>query len=346
MKFVHPYLAYATPLLLLAAWGARRALTRRRTRRTEQFTGGPGRLWADPGFHSRRLRNEEILFLLTLSGLVLSLAGPLRFQPSAATELQGIPYMVALDASRSMLAGDVRPTRWSAATNALDHFLADSRGDRVGLITFSGVAYLNAPLTFDMVALRMMLRYLDPNAIEDAGSSLASALERGSRYFETNQINPRLMAVISDGEDLAGNPLETARRLHRQSGMRICTIGVGTAAGARVPLNRPGSSAKNSFGQEVLSRLNESNLQRLAALTEGRYYRLGDHGEGLDALRREVLEPMAESAARADLKHYQPLFAVPLSVAVASLLASVWLGARRYQRSRTASSITLPPPFK
>ncbi len=343
MRFSIPWIAYATPLLvLLAAW-VQSLVIRRRRARLQQFTGASDRPWSDPGFFEKRVRTSRWILLATVAFLLLSAAGPLLFKPTTQSELRGIPYMIALDASRSMLAGDVRPSRWSAATNSLDRFLGDSRGDRVGLITFSGVAYLNAPLTFDMVALRMMLRYLDPNAIEDPGSSLASAIERASRYFTTNQIAPKLLVVVSDGEDLAGNPLEVARRLHQQTGLKVCTVGVGTAAGTRVPLNRPGSSAKNSFGQEVVSRLNEGNLQRLAATTGGRYYRLGDHGEGLEALRRDVIAPMAESAARADLRQYRPLFQVPLFLGIAGMLTVFWIGADRHQRHRPPGSIAPSP---
>ncbi len=342
MRFTLPILAYATPFLVLGAAVLRRYLSRKRERGLTRFSGGPGRAWADPGFHLGRVKATEVLFLASLACLLISAAGPLVFKPAQQSELRGIPYMIALDASRSMLAGDVRPSRWSAATNSLDRFLTDSKGDRVGLITFSGVAYLNAPLTFDMVALRMMLRYLDPNAIEDPGSSLASAIERGARYFATNQISPRLLVVVSDGEDLAGNPLEVARRLHREMGLEICTIGVGTAAGARVPLNRPGSSAKNSFGQEVVSRLNEGNLQRLAAVTNGRFYRLGDHGEGLDSLRKDVLSPMAESAARADLRQYRPLFQIPLALGLVGIGGILWIGAERRRRHQPHRPIYLP----
>jgi Ca-activated chloride channel homolog len=343
MRFAFPWIAYATPLLLLLAAGAQSLLIRRRSQRLFRFTEGATRSWADPGFVRRRVHTSRALVLATLACLLLSAAGPMVFKPTNQSELRGIPYLIALDASRSMLAGDVRPSRWSAATNSLDRFLADSRGDRVGLITFSGVAYLNAPLTFDMVALRMMLRYLDPNAIEDPGSSLASAIERAARYFSTNQISPRLLVVVSDGEDLAGNPLDVARRLHNQMNLQICTVGVGTAAGSRVPLNRPGSAAKNSFGQEVISRLNEGNLQRLAAMTGGRYYRLGDRGEGLDALRREIIAPMAESAARADLRQYRPLFQVPLLLGLIGILTFVWTGADRHQRPRPLGSIAPIP---
>lgn len=342
MRFAHSWILYLTPLVVVVVgwllWRSRRSGQSRRT----LFIGGPNRPWAASNASTRALNLDLALSLGVLTFALLALARPLWFRKSDQSSLQGIPYLIALDASRSMLAQDVRPSRWYAATNSLDRFLASNRSDRVGLITFSGVGYLNAPLTFDTLALRMMMRYLDPNLLEDPGSSLTSALERGGRYFETNRINPRLILLVSDGEDLTSNPVETARRLARQYQIRVVTLGVGTPGGAKVPSNR-GGAAKNSFGQEVISRLNESNLQRLAAVTGGRYYRLGDKGEGLDLFRKEVLEPMTEAAAREDLKNYRELFPVPLALAVACLLGQILTAADRAVRRRGPVAIANAP---
>ena len=340
MRFAHPLLVYLAPVLAGLLWLALALARRRRAKLVAAFAGGPERAWAKPNFSPSRQRLGLGLSALTLLFLVLTIARPLIFRKDQASELQGVPYLVALDASRSMLATDVRPSRWSVATNALDRFLDNTKADRIGLISFSGVAYLNAPLTFDTTALRTTLRYLDPNVLEDPGSSLASSLERASRYFATNKVSPRLVIVISDGEDLVGNPIEVARRLFRQQKLKVCTVGVGTASGARVPVNRYyGGVAKNSFGQEVTSRLNESNLQRLAATTGGRYYRLDEKGDALEKLRAEVLAPMAEAAAREDLKNYGELYQVPLAAAFACLLGVLAVGAERFARPRKLTAI-------
>ena len=344
MRFAHPLLLYLTPLFVGVLWVGLVAMRRRQARLVATFAGGPGRAWAKPNFSAPRRRFDLALTLLGFALLGLTLARPLVFRRSEANELEGVPYLVALDASRSMMATDVRPSRWAVATNALDRFLENTKADRIGLISFSGVAYLNAPLTFDTTALRTTLRYLDPNVLEDPGSSLASALERASRYFVSNQVSPRLVIVVSDGEDLVGNPVDVARRIHRQHQVRICTVGVGTPGGARVPVNRYyGGVAKNSFGQEVTSRLNESNLQRLAAAAGGSYYRLDEAGEALEKLRSEVLTPMAEAAAHEDLKNYAELYQVPLSLAFLCLLAKVLLGAERFATARKLPAIAARP---
>jgi hypothetical protein len=138
--------------------------------------------------------------------------------------------------------------------------------------------------------------------------------------------------------------VELARRLKRQLGLTVCTIGVGTTTGGTVPMHAyGGGTAKNSFGQQVISRLNESNLQRLAAASGGRYFRLGERGEGLAQLRKEVLQPLAEAAAKSDLKNYRELYQLPLALAVLCLLARVWLGSDRRTANRKLPAIRLKP---
>lgn len=332
------WLAAGVVLWLAWFWACRRADARRRAALTS-LAGDPGKPSADINASRRRRRWGRRWQGATLALLCLALAGPQRFQRAEPMELQGVPYLIALDASRSMLARDVPPSRWAAATNAIDQFLSAKTGDRVGLITFAGVGYLNAPLTFDTLAIRSMLRYLDPNSVEDAGSSLSSAIDRAGRYFLSNHVDHPLLIVVSDGEDLAGSPLETTRQWRRQTGMRLCAIGVGTSTGARVPLDRAGRAAKNAVGQDVVTRLNEGNLERLAAAGGGRYFRLGQKGGGFDALRREVLAPMTESAARADLRNYIPLFWPLAALALLCAGAEAVVGAERWRRGRRPAPI-------
>jgi Ca-activated chloride channel family protein len=341
MKFGHPILLLATPVAAALVWLLLHLARRRRARLAREFAGGAGRAWADPGHHRPRLLVDTILAVLAVGFVGLALARPLVFKQSEQSELQGLPYILAIDASRSMLAADVRPNRWVLTTNAVDRFLAEAGNDRVGIISFAGVAYLNAPLSFDMTAIRTTVRYLDPELMNDAGSSLASAVDRAGRYFASNNIPQRVVILVSDGEDLDGNLIPTARRWARER-VKVCAIGVGTPTGAKVPLNRyapNGGAARNTFGQEVISRLNESNLQRLTAATGGKYYRLGEKGEGLRRLREEFLKPLAESAAREDLQNYTDWFQLPLGLAVAALLARTLLAADTTRRPQPLPAI-------
>lgn len=362
MKFALPQFLYALPvawlLLALMLWQA----GKRRRALLEKFVGASSAAWADTGSIRKRRVWDRTLLFVAVTALFVTLARPLYFQFDERSESQGASYLIALDASRSMLAGDLKPTRYTVLTNALDLFFADTKADRIGLITFAGIGYLNAPLTFDTRALRTILSYINPTALSDPGSSMASAMDRAARFFTSNALPQRTLILMSDGEELdGGKALELARKLKRDHQITIHTIGVGTATGARIPAYRaaaaPPQNAPMVFqngvfipptappvaqpppAPDITTRLDENNLRRVANAGGGRYYRLGQNGEGLRQLREEVLRPLAEKTARGDLQNYREGFFVPLAIAILALMVKLWLGAERFARRRVLASI-------
>lgn len=343
IRFGYPLVLAAAPFVLLVLWVALYWSDRRRRRLLESFTGDPARRWSSPGFGRFRPALSRFLLLAGIAFLLLALARPLMFFRDDQHELQGIPFLIAIDASRSMLATDVKPSRYGLVTNALDKWLGEIRADRVGIVTFAGEAYLNAPLTFDTSALQTVLRYITPEEVLEGGSSLTVAIERSMKYFVSNNIPMRLLVLISDGEELEGNGIEAARRARRQSGMTVCAIGVGTSSGAKVPARRQNweqpRTQKNTFGQEVVSRMDEGNLKRIANAGGGRYFPLGQNGEGLKQLRDLVLRPLAEAAAKDDLQNYREVFQIPLSLALIGLAAGLLFRADHAPRRAATAQV-------
>lgn len=334
MKFAHPWLLWLIPPALAGLWLALQWGEKQRRKLAAKFTGDPTFYWSSPRFSETRRKLGLVLLLGAVGLMLVALARPMRYAKADEEELQGIPYIVAVDASRSMLATDVKPTRYGAASNALDRWLQEIKSDRVGVITFAGDAYLNAPITFDTEALRTVLRFIEPEEIYEGGSSLALAIERVGKYFASNNIPQRVLIIISDGEEVEGNAIEEARKWHSDVKMAISTIGVGTSTGAKVPANRKGGAwgnAKNAFGQEVTSRLDEGNLRRIANAGGGKYFYLGANGEGLDQLRRDFLRPLAEEAAKDNLNNYRDLYQIPLVLSLLCILCRLWLRPESHQ---------------
>jgi Ca-activated chloride channel homolog len=340
MKFAHTQILIILPLVwAVIAWAMYRS-DKRRYLLLKKFTGA--QYTPSPKSNKRRLL-DRVLFFVLITALYSTLARPMYFAKDDRNELKGAPYLIALDTSRSMLASDVEPSRYAAASIALDRFFAETKGDHIGLITFAGVAYMNAPLTFDMTALRTILTYIDPNALTDPGSSITSALDRAARFFRSNSIPERTVIIISDGEDLDGNAVNIARKLHRDEGVTVHTIGIGTTIGANIPAARGDTYQTNSIGRQVVSKLDEPNLRRIANAANGNYYPLGHNGEGLRKLRAEVLNPLAEKLARNDLQNYHEAYYVPLAVAIFALLARFALSAESNARRRSAQTLLTTP---
>lgn len=339
MRFAAPIFLYLLPLALaFVVWGNFYRARRKRAL-LERFAGGKLADWTESGVSRNRRRVDAFLFVIVTLALLATLARPMYYARDDRNELEGAPYLVALDASRSMLAPDVAPSRYGAAASALDRFFAEARGEHVGLITFAGVAYLNSPLTFDMTALRTILGYINPQTMQDPGSSISAALDRAGRFYRSNNIPDRMLVLISDGEDLDGQSVALARRLHRVENVTVHTIGVGTAAGAPIPPWHGGVYNQNMATREIITKMDESNLRRIANAGGGNYYRLGENGEGLRRLREEVLRPLAEKSARNDLRNYHELYFAPLGVAILALLLRFFLAGERFTRRKPLPSI-------
>jgi Ca-activated chloride channel family protein len=339
MRFSQPVFIYILPAVWLALAFILRHGEKRRQKLARQFSGEGE--WANPGFSFTRKRWDHAFTLLIVTLLFIVLGRPMYFKLDERDELQGAPYLIALDVSRSMLATDMKPSRYGAATNALEHLFDEARGDRIGLITFAGVGYLNAPLTFDTLALKTILHYINPETLIDPGSSPAAALERAERFFLSNAVPEHVVILISDGEELDGKSIPLAARLHREQKMVIHTVGVGTASGSVLRVARAVHGATNAV-PEIVSKLDETNLRRIAGAGGGRYFYLGQDGSGLRQLHEEVLRPLAEKSARNDLRNYRDCFQAPLALAILIFLVKTRWNANRFLRPQSLAGILEP----
>ena len=247
---------------------AGRALRRRGTARAWVTAGQEDRLVTARWHQRRALR-------LGLGGaglalLALAWAGPLYGEAQQKITRRGIDLVVALDASRSMLASDVAPSRLTAARAAVEQLVDRLGGDRIGVVAFARDAFIQAPLTTDYDAARLYLRAVDPLQMQQGGTALAGALQQAGGMFDraAEAGRDRAVLLVSDGEDWEGGAVEEAKQLASQ-GVRIFTLGVGTTQGAPVPVmdarGRITGYEKDAQGAPVVTR---PNPQALAAIAQ------------------------------------------------------------------------------
>jgi len=256
-------------VLLLALLGAL-ALVRRRRALARAAGASAPRL--APAANRTRPAARLGLSLLGLALLAVALSRPQCGTRSEIARRYGVDLVVVLDASRSMLAEDVRPDRLARAKLELGALLDGLAGDRVGLVVFAGEAFVACPLTTDYAAARLFLRSVEPDALPRQGTALAQALERAREALDLPEgaARARVVLVVSDGEDHEGGTASAARAL-ADAGVRIFALAVGTAAGAPVP---PRAGARGRVKQtpavNLLKRLRqhrEDVLRFLADLT-------------------------------------------------------------------------------
>ena len=331
MKFAFPLVAWSVLLILplsvlLYRWSAKRGRKR--------LAGVIAPRLVDQLLRSvdfRKRRFKAALFTLGLCALLLAIARPqFGFEP-AEVERSSVDFIVALDLSRSMNAEDADgKTRLVAAKDAIAKLLDKLGADRVGLVGFAGEAFLAAPVTQDHAAVRRNLDALDTNAVAKPGSDLAAAIKLAQKTFENGKYESKALIVVTDGEELQGDAVVAARDASLK-GMSVFAVGVGSASGARVPVKKEGALAfaRNEFGNEVVSRLNERVLRQVAASGRGIYESLGKDGAGLQTIRSKGLDPLKKSKMTRASKDPREFFQWPLALAAFILSIEVLLNERR-----------------
>lgn len=279
-------------------------------------------------------------------------AGLALTRPQYGVELierraRGLDIVFALDVSRSMLADDLRPDRLQRAKFAVLDLLQRLEGDRAGLVAFAGQAFLQCPPTLDTDAFRESLQAAGPGALTRGGSDLGAALREAAEAFPAEN-NVKVAILLTDGEDLAGGALEAAREA-AEAGITVHTIGVGTPAGTYLRVSGAGGRGdyiRDADGQPVLSRLEEESLRRVAALTGGRYSRLGDGS--LEALYNSVLASLPRSERGAEIREvpverFQWLIGAALVFLVLEMLIQRRSAAVRAALAVAIACLLLPP---
>ena len=130
---------------------------------------------------------------------------------------------------------DIVPGRLEKAKHEIRALIDGLEGDRVGLVVFAGTAMVNCPLTIDQNAVKLFLEIVNTQVIPRPGTNISEAIQRAIQAFDAKERRHKVMLLLTDGESLEGNPIQTAEEA-RNEGVVIYAIGVGTPAGEPIPL--------------------------------------------------------------------------------------------------------------
>jgi Ca-activated chloride channel family protein len=230
---------------------------------------------------------KQLLILGALTCMVLALAQPHLRKKETLVERKGVDIMIAIDVSNSMLARDVAPNRLEKAKLELAGLVDKLKGNRIGIVAFAGEAVIQCPLTLDHNAVKLFLSTISPNLISFQGTNIGKAIAVATQAFQDKEKDSKAVILLTDGEDHDPETKQFVQRA-KAAGVRIYTIGIGTADGSTVPEDSAKGFKKDSQGQVVLSRLDESFLKQVARETSGVYYRSTRGELEVDNLAREI----------------------------------------------------------
>ena len=210
---------------------------------------------------------KTVLLVIVFSVLVFALADPQIGTKLEEVKREGIDIFIALDVSKSMLAEDVAPNRFEKAKHEISEFIERLQGDRVGLIVFSGLAFVQCPLTLDYGAANLFLDDVYIGVVPQPGTAISEAIKTAQRSFVSKELKHKALIIITDGEDHEGAALEVAQEAAKE-GIKIYTIGIGSPQGAPIPeFDRHGNRVgykKDREGRVVTTKLDIPSLEKIA----------------------------------------------------------------------------------
>ncbi|GAB3091600.1 VWA domain-containing protein [Aestuariicella hydrocarbonica] len=210
----------------------------------------------------------------------LAIAGPSwekMPQPIHKTENA---LIILLDMSPSMMAEDLKPSRLVRARLKLTDLLKQRKEGLTALVAYAGEAYTVTPLTDDSDTVISLLPALSPQVMPLSGSNTEMAMDQALKLFKDGGLLQGDILLVTDG--VATEAQQYLRRT-LPAGFRLSILGVGTEAGAPVPI-RHGGFAKDNNGGIVLAKLNATELSKLAKASGGKYRTLSHNDRDINAL--------------------------------------------------------------
>ncbi|MEC8972438.1 MAG: VWA domain-containing protein [Verrucomicrobiota bacterium] len=273
--------------------------------------------------------------------LFVALARPKSGYELQKTETRSLDILVAVDTSRSMLATDQSPNRLERAKLAVFDLMRLAKRDRLGLIAFSGTAFLQCPLTVDRNAFVQSVNSLSTDIIPQGGTAIGEAVNEALRTLEKEEDNHKVLVLMTDGEDHEAGVTDAAQKAN-DIGMKIFTIGLGSPKGELIQLPDPKTGQleflKDESGNVVKSRLNEPLLRDLATGT-GAFYLPMQGADTMERLYDAGLAGLTPNRIENQMtKRYFERFQWPLGLAILLLLGEMLLGEGRRPSSKTGAA--------
>ncbi|MGD0019799.1 MAG: VWA domain-containing protein [Candidatus Limnocylindrales bacterium] len=282
MSFIWPPMLLTLALLPIGVV-LYRLLDRRRHRRLVTY-GGPG---LAQGITRRptglRSRIPSTLILAGLAVMTLAMARP---QAVVSLPREEGTVILAFDVSGSMAATDLAPTRMDAAKAAAKDFVARQPASvTIGVVAFSDSGVSVQTPTNDQATVLAAIDRLAPQRGTSVGQGILASLkaieiaEAGpwvSNYYSNQTPEPTptptpvpagthapaVIVLLSDGENNESPDPIAAAQAAADRGVRIYTVGIGSAAGATLDLD----------GFQVHTQLDQATLEQISQVTDGAYY--------------------------------------------------------------------------
>lgn len=354
MRFAHdllraPWVFFTTAAfaLLVALTAALVVASLRRARAVRAF-GDAERLAALETFDAAGRRAVKgVMLVVALLSTFVALARPQLGRGQRLIPATNLDVVLVLDFSKSMYARDVAPSRIARAKAEVGELVRALPGARFAAVAFAGEP-MSFPLTSDGAAIAQFFRQLEPNDMPVGGTAIARALTRARdllRHDERSKKHVRVLVLVTDGEDLVGDPVTVADEAARE-GLRIHVVQIGGRAPEPIPDvgedGRVRGIRTDGEGNPLTTELSAKGEAQLASIAErsgGMLVRAEQGTTGLAAVSSELLRMQREELSERVETLFDEAYMWPLAVAIALLV----LEALVTEAPRRVLTVRVPP---
>ncbi len=267
-------------------------------------------------------KNFNYKFLLIITALTLCIIGAANIRKPAKGNTgnrAGIDVMIALDVSNSMLAQDIKPNRLERAKQVISSIIDKMGNNRMGMVVFAGQAFLQMPLTTDLAAAKLYVSNASPDAVPAQGTVIGDALRLCNTALDTKEKKYKAVILISDGED-HDEKADAALKELEDNGVVVYTVGIGSPEGAPIFDPALNDYKKDENGNTVVSKLNEKDLENIAAQTGGQYHLFTNADEVASQVAASIGQMEKKAIGGSGIRVYSSYFQWFLLVAFIFLL--------------------------
>jgi Ca-activated chloride channel family protein len=191
--------------------------------------------------------------------------------------------ILAFDVSASMAANDIQPTRMEAAKAAAQNFVQQQPSSvKIGVVAFSDSGFSVQTPSNNQDEILAAINRLAPQRGTSLGRGILASLDAiapglgqvssGEAPQLDEPVTPTpvpegnyksaVIVLLTDGENTSAPEPFAAAQVAADRGVRIYTIGIGSAEGAILDID----------GFNVHTMLDEATLKQISQLTGGAYY--------------------------------------------------------------------------
>lgn len=243
-----------------------------------------------------------IIRLLAVALVVIALARP-HDQSREERRVEGIDIFLVLDMSGSMGAvdmnlaevdrllarGETPKNRFQTAVEVLGEFIQSrrercnkptdgnaARCDRIGMVVFGRDAFLEFPSTLDYGTILNLLKQRELEDIDGSGTAIGDALARATAGLRHSEAETKVVVLITDGDRRGGEVSpEQAATMANHFGITTFPILVGREGTTLLPTGAT-SWGLGTHYQQVEFPVNPRLLEKIATMTNGKFYRATD----------------------------------------------------------------------